>query len=170
MNEKILNIAFVDGQNLYLGTRDNGWSIDHTRFRIYLAEKYHVKEAYYFIGYMTEKERDLYRNLERAGFILLFKEHSLTLRGNKKGNVDSDIIFQLMKKLVDQEVFSKAFIVSGDGDYKKLVDYLIKKNKFGKMLFPNKQYASSLYQVLGSEFFDCLEDRYTKGKIEYVRK
>ncbi len=170
MNEKISNIAFIDGQNLYLGTRDNGWSIDHTRFRIYLTEKYHVKEAYYFIGYMTEKERDLYRNLEKAGFNLLFKEHSQTLRGNKKGNVDSDIIFELMKKLVDQEVFNKVLIVSGDGDYKKLVDYLIKKSKFGKMLFPNKQYASSLYQVLGSEFFDYLEDQYTKEKIKYVRK
>ncbi len=164
------NIAFIDGQNLYLGTRDNNWSIDHARFRIYLKEKYKIVRAYYFIGYPSEKEKDLYSNLEKAGFILLFKLHSSTLKGNKKGNVDSDIIFEIMKKLVDKESFNKAFIVSGDGDYKKLVDYLIEKNRFGKMLFPNKQYSSSLYKILGSEFFDYLEDKYTKEKIEYLRK
>ena len=60
-------------------------------------------------------------------------------------------------------------IVSGDGDYKKVVDYLIKKNKFKKILFPNKKFASSLYKKLGSEFFDYLEniktyiDRNEKG-------
>jgi len=29
------NLAFVDGQNLYLGTKQNGWAIDHERFRDY---------------------------------------------------------------------------------------------------------------------------------------
>lgn len=165
-----INIALIDGQNLHLGTRENNWSIDQKRFRVYLSEKYKVTEAFYFIGYMSESEQNLYRNLQKAGFILLFKEHSSTLRGNKKRNVDSDIIFELMKKIVENEVFEKAYIVSGDGDYKKLVDYLIKKDKFGKMLFPNKQFSSSLYQTLGSEFFDYLEDKFTKEKIKYVHK
>jgi len=39
-----------------------------------------------------------------------------------------------------------------------LVDYLIKKNKFKKILFPNKKFASSLYKKLGSEYFDYLEN------------
>lgn len=38
-----------------------------------------------------------------------------------------------------------------------LVDFLIEEKKFGKMLFPNRQYASSLYKKLGSEYFDYLE-------------
>ena len=75
-----------------------------------------------------------------------------------------------MKKLVDNEPFGKAFIISGDGDYKKVVDYLIKKNKFGKMLFPNKQFASSLYKSLGGEFYDYLENADVKAKISYQRK
>ena len=92
------------------------------------------------------------------------------MRGNKKGNVDSDMIFEIMKKLIDDESFDKVFIVSGDGDYKKLVDFLIKKECFGKMLFPNKRYASSLYKSLGGEFFDYLETPGVKAKIAYVHK
>jgi uncharacterized LabA/DUF88 family protein len=164
------NIAFIDGQNLHLGTKESGWAIDHARFRTYLSEKYSITEAYYFLGFVSEEEQDLYDKLQKAGFILSFREHSSALRGSKKGNVDSDIIFALMRKLVENEPFGKAFIISGDGDYKKMVDYLVKKSKFGKMLFPNRQFASSLYKSLGSEFYDYLENADVKAKISYQRK
>lgn len=164
---KRANIAFIDGQNLHLGTRETGWSIDHRKLRVYLAEKYNVGEAYYFLGFVTEDEQELYDRLQKAGFILSFREHSPALRGKKKGNVDCDIIFGIMKKLVDNEPFDKAFIVSGDGDYRKLVDYLLKKGRFGKMLFPNEKYASSLYTSLGREYFDYLEAPDVKKKIVY---
>jgi uncharacterized LabA/DUF88 family protein len=167
---KISNIAFIDGQNLHLGTKESGWAIDHAKFRIYLNEKYNVTEAYYYLGYISEDEQDLYNNLQKAGFILSFREHSSALKGSKKGNVDSDIVFGIMRKLVDNEPFDKVFIVSGDGDYKKMVDYLVKKEKFGKMLFPNEEFASSLYKTLGSEFYDYLENDDVKAKISYRHK
>lgn len=167
---KLNNIAFIDGQNLHLGTKESGWSVDHKKLRTYLRDKYHVTEAYYFLGFVSEGFQDLYDGLQRAGFILSFREHSSTLRGNKKGNVDSDIVFGAMKKLVENEPFDKVFIVSGDGDYKKLVDFLIKKERFGKMLFPNRAFASSLYKSLGGEFFDYLENKGVKAKIEYRHK
>lgn len=164
------NVAFVDGQNLHLGTKESGWYVDHKKFRTYLSDKYHVAEAYYFLGFLSGDEQDLYDSLQKAGFILSFREHSATLRGNKKGNVDCDIIFSAMRKIAEQEPFSKIFIVSGDGDYKKLVDYLVKKGKFGKMLFPNKKFASSLYKSLGGEFFDYLESKDVRAKISYTHK
>ena len=129
-----------------------------------------MTEAYYFLGFVSEEEQDLYDKLQKAGFILSFREHSSALEGRKKGNVDSDIIFGIMKKLVENEPFEKVFIVSGDGDYKKLVDFLIKKGRFGKMLFPNGEFASSLYSSLGSEFFDYLEKPDVKAKIAYIHK
>jgi uncharacterized LabA/DUF88 family protein len=168
--QKESNITFIDGQNLHLGTRESGWAVDHARFRTYLSEKYSITEAYYFLGFISNDEQDLYDKLQKAGFILAFREHSSALRGSKKGNVNSDIIFELMKKLAEGEAFNKAFIVSGDGDYKKVVDYLIKKGKFGKMLFPNKQFASSMYKSLGSEFYDYLASDDVKAKIAYQRK
>lgn len=77
------------------------------------------------------------------------------MMGIKKGNVDSDIVFEAMRRLLDEpSEFEKIILVSGDGDYKKLVDYLVKKNRFLKILFPNKKFASSLYNKLGGERTD----------------
>jgi uncharacterized LabA/DUF88 family protein len=167
---EIRNIAFIDGQNLHLGTKESGWSVDHKKLRTYLKDKYKIDEAYYFLGFVSEGYQELYDGLQRAGFILSFREHSSALRGNKKGNVDSDIVFGIMKKLVEQEPFEKVFIISGDGDYKKLVDFLIKKERFGKMLFPNKTFASSLYETLGSEFYAYLEEKDVRAKMAHTHK
>lgn len=163
-----INLAFIDGQNLHLGTSQNGWKVDHKKFRVYLKDKYHVTEAYYFLGYVSEEEQSLYSNLQKAGFIVVFKEHGSSLLAKKKGNVDTDIVFEIMKNIVDNKDFNKFLLVSGDGDYKKVVDYLIKKSKFKKMLFPNKKFASSLYESLGSEFFDYMEN--IKTYIEWTKK
>lgn len=165
-----LNLAFIDGQNLHLGTTQNGWKVDHQKFRTYLKDKYHVAEAYYFLGFVTEEQQYLYNNLQKAGFIVLFREHSSTLKGAKKGNVDTDIVFEVMKTLIERKDFSNILLVSGDGDYKKLVDYLIEKNCFKKILFPNKQFASSLYAKLGSEFFDYLEKPDIQSKISFTQQ
>ena len=78
-----------------------------------------------------------------------------------------------MKEYVENESFDKIYIVSGDGDYKRMVDYLVKKGKFGRMLFPNKKFASSLYKNLGgrgNEYFDYLESPDIKAKIAYIHK
>lgn len=150
------NFAFIDGQNLYLGTKQENWYIDLTKFKIYLKDKYHISEAYYFLGYLQEENNDLYKEIQKAGFIVLFKEHNQYSVTKKKGNVDTDIVFEIMKNLVENKEFNKIVLVSGDGDYKKVVEYLIQKNRFLKVLFPNKKYASSLYKKLGSEFYDYL--------------
>ncbi len=167
-NEQVKNLAFLDGQNLHMGTAKreiNPWSIDLMRFRVYLAEKYNVVKAFYHLGYLQDSSRaqEIYERIQNAGFILVFRQHGEAMIGNKKGNVDSDIIFSVMKRLYKKEDFEKIILVSGDGDYKSLVDFLIEENKFEKMLFPNKKFASSLYKKLGSRYFDYLEN--IKDKI-----
>ena len=109
-------------------------------------------------------DKSLYEKIQKAGFILVFKEHSSVMLGKKKGNVDSDIVFQVMKKLIRKEKFDQIILVSGDGDYKMLVDFLIEEKKFKKILFPNRKFASSLYKSLGRKYFAYLEE--SKNKIE----
>ena len=168
--EKESNLAFIDGQNLHLGTTQNGWKVDHAKFRIYLKDKYQVDEAYYFLGYVSEEQQSLYSNLQKAGFIVLFKEHISTLKGTKKGNVDTDIVFEIMKTIIERKDFNKVLLVSGDGDYKKVVDFLIQKGMFKKLLFPDRKFASSLYSKLGSELFDYLENTGIQAKIAFTLK
>ncbi|MFA5799351.1 MAG: NYN domain-containing protein [Candidatus Peribacteraceae bacterium] len=168
--EKESNLAFIDGQNLHLGTTQNDWKVDHAKFRIYLKDKYKVGEAYYFLGYVSEEQQELYKNLQKSGFIVLFREHSANLKANKKGNVDTDIVFEIMKTLIERDDFSKMLLISGDGDYKKLVDYLISKDRLKKLLFPNRQFASSLYRSLSPTYFDYLDTVSIRAKIEYFQK
>jgi uncharacterized LabA/DUF88 family protein len=158
MKIKSNNTAFIDGQNLYLGTKEEGWFVDVKRFRIYLKDKYKVSEAYYFFGYLQEEHTDLYSELQKAGFIVIFKEYNQYAITKKKGNVDTDIVFEAMKQVIENSSLDKVVLVSGDGDYKKMVDYLITKNKFQKILLPNRKFASSLYKKLGSEYFDYLSN------------
>ncbi|MCK5539249.1 MAG: hypothetical protein KAI79_20670, partial [Bacteroidales bacterium] len=55
-----------------------------------------------------------------------------------------------------KELFDKIVLVSGDGDYKMLVDFLIEEGRFKKILFPNKKFASSLYKKITRKYFDYL--------------
>ena len=166
MNEK--NIAFIDGQNLYLGTKLNkegSWSINLAKFRVYLREKYCVEKAYYYLGFLIEENQNLYEEIQSAGFILIFREHSSLMKGKKKGNVDSDIILDIMKKMYYQDIFDGIVMVSGDGDYKQIVDFLITENRFKKILFPSQKQASSLYKKIEGKFFASLDDIDVKKKI-----
>ncbi len=152
------NLAFIDGQNLYLGTgsEEPAWKVDLIKFREYLFRKYHVQKAYYFLGFVDEKYQNLYEEIQNAGFILIFRQHNSAMLGKKKGNVDSDIIFSIMKKMYKKELFDKIVLVSGDGDYKALVDFLIEEKRLEKVLFPNKKFASSLYKKITRVYYDYL--------------
>ncbi len=160
------NLAFIDGQNLYMGTNSGNepWEVDLVKFRQYLLAKYHVDKAYYFLGFVKEKYDDLYEEIQSAGFILKFREHNSAMLSKKKGNVDTDIVFDIMKKIYKKEPFDKIVLVAGDGDYKMLVDFLIEEEKFEKILFPNKEFASSLYKSITRVYFDYLLN--IKNKIK----
>jgi uncharacterized LabA/DUF88 family protein len=171
--ETIENYAFIDGQNLQLGTLGShqAWVVSFKKFRIYLREKYQVLQAYYFLGFIQEKYRDMYIKIQEAGFILVFREHHSLMQGKKKGNVDCDIVFSIMQKLYKKEIIGKVILVSGDGDYKRLVDFLIEENKLKKILFPDAKKASSLYRDnFDSKYTSDLSNKDIKKKIEKMKR
>lgn len=163
------NYAFIDAQNLYMGTANREkypWRIDVNRFRIYLRDKYHVTKAFYFLGCVHDEFSDLYESIQSAGFILVFREHNPNMVGTKKWNIDSDLIFSVMKKLYKKEAFDNIVLVSGDGDYKQMVDFLLEEKRLEKILFPDWNRRSSLYNKLSNKFFTNLDDRDIRKKIE----
>ena len=168
------NYCYIDGQNLHLGTAsaDPSWTIDLYKFRVYLRDKYNVEKAFYYLGYVQDglKIEQLYENIQNAGFILVFRQHNAAMIGKKKGNVDSDIIFSVMKRLYNKDEFDNILLVSGDGDYKMLIDFLIEEKKLEKILFPNKKFRSSLYNAIGAKYFANLDDADVKKKIAFKHK
>ena len=165
------NYAYIDGQNLYMGTAKSApkWSIDLARFRVYLSQKYHVTKAFYYLGYVQEGSQieKLYEEIQSAGFVLVFRQHNSAMLGQKKGNVDADIIFNVMKRLYENEEFDNIVLVSGDGDYKMMVDFLIEEQRFEKILFPNSKFRSSLYKKISAQYYASLDQPDTRKKIEY---
>ena len=125
MYPKENNYAFIDGQNLNLGIKSLGWSLDSKKFRIYLKEKYSVTVAYYFIGYLPENQ-DLYSALQKYGYYLIFKPIIADGKNKPKGNVDADLVLRVM---LDYHKFDKAIIITSDGDFYCLVKYLYQNNK-----------------------------------------
>lgn len=138
------NYAFIDGQNLHFGIKSMGWKIDHKKFREYLTENHNVDRAYIFLGFM-EEHQDLYNVLQEAGFICFFKPLVRYDDGTIKGNVDADMVLQVM---VDIENYDGAVIVSGDGDFSGLLRHLMTKKKLGQVIIPNKDKYSSLFDRL----------------------
>src|SRR5271167_2515684 len=64
--------AFIDSQNLNLGTQRMGWKLDWRKFREFLDKKYGVTHAYMFIGYMSENE-SLYEYMHELGYLIVLK-------------------------------------------------------------------------------------------------
>jgi len=148
------NYAFIDSQNLNLGVQKIGWKMDWRKFRLWLQEKYGVTHAFMFIGYMQENE-SLYELMHGHGYLvalkptLEIKPHAENGDETKdkdekpvvKGNIDADLVLYAMKELPN---YDKAVIVSGDGDFFGLIEYLSQQKKLLKVLTPNQRYSTLL--------------------------
>jgi uncharacterized LabA/DUF88 family protein len=134
------NYAFIDSQNLNLSIRDQGWLLDFAKFRIYIRDRFNVAKAYLFIGYVYNNQ-SLYTYLQTAGYIVIFKPTLILPNETYKGNVDAELVLHSM---IEYENYDKAVIVSGDGDFHCLVEYLIDQNKLRRLIVPNKHRFSSL--------------------------
>ena len=161
--------AFIDSQNLNVSTQKFGWKMDWQKFRQFLADKYGVGKAYMFIGYIPENE-SLYEQMHEAGYAVVLKptfdmtkprpedmpvdenakakEHNNGAPDAKpadkkpvKGNIDAELVLWAMKEMSN---YDKAIIVSGDGDFFCLVEYLEAKGRLLHLLTPSSHY-SGLY-------------------------
>jgi len=158
------NYAFIDSQNLNLGIRELGWKLDYYRFRVYLKEKYSVQVAYMFVGF-TPLQHALYDNLERAGFILCFKPTIPDEYGKIKGNVDADLV---LRAVLEQDHYDQAIIISSDGDFYSLVEYLHGTNKLSAVVSPSPEQCSALLKQAAGDRMQYVN--YLRNKLEYKRR
>jgi uncharacterized LabA/DUF88 family protein len=138
------NYAFIDSQNLYLGVNSQGWQLDYKKFRLYLKNKFNVSQAFIFIG-LVENNQKLYTQLQQAGYILVFKPTIQYFQNGKKtvkGNVDAELV--LHAAAIEYSNYSKAVLVTGDGDFACLIEYLNTQNKLQNILTPNGTYSKLL--------------------------
>lgn len=158
--------AFIDSQNLNVSVQNFGWKMNWKKFREFLTDKYGVTNAFMFIGYVPEHE-DLYEKMHEAGYSVVLKQTYDMSRPRPesdpdkkpeeerkiKGNVDADLVLWAMKEMSN---YDKCIIVSGDGDFHSLVEYMINKNRLLKLLTPTGHY-SNLYRQF-EQYIDRIDD------------
>ncbi|HSX30714.1 MAG TPA: NYN domain-containing protein [Candidatus Saccharimonadales bacterium] len=167
------NYAFIDSQNLNLGVQKIGWKMDWRRFRLWLQEKYNVTHAFMFIGYMAENE-SLYELMHEHGYLIVLKptleikakpEEEQPPSGEEqkpivKGNIDADLVLYAMKEYRN---YDKAVIVSGDGDFYGLIEFLAERQKLLRLLTPNQRYSTLLKQF--EPYIEGLDQH--RGELAY---
>ena len=163
------NYTYIDGQNLKHNTSfgQPAWEIDLRKLRLYLQRKYQVAIAYYFVGAFLPENAKLYKSLARYGYQVIFRKHGKNTLSKKKGNVDTDIVFSIMRDLIENPSLAQVILVSGDGDYWRVVDYLIQKQRLAKLLAPNRHHTSSLYsRYIPDRYISYLDDPMVKRRLQ----
>ena len=131
-NERIA--LFIDGSNLYAAARALGFDIDYKKLlKIFSAEGYMVR-AFYYTALVEDQEyspiRPLVDWLDYNGYTMVTKptkEFTDTAGRRKiKGNMDIELAVDVMEMTphIDHVV-----IFSGDGDFRRLVEWSQSKGK-----------------------------------------
>ena len=162
-NKKQNNYAFIDSQNLNLAICDLGWKLDWIKFRKYLKDKFDISKAFLFIG-KIKKHQNIYDFLKKHNFEVTFKP-TIIQDGKPKGNCDAELVLHSAK--IEYDNYDKAMIISGDGDFYCLIQFLKENNKLYKIGIPNKKKYSSLLKKFRHPFFLYLSD--LKDKLEYKK-
>lgn len=159
------NFAYVDGANLHKGIVELGWHLNYKRFRVWLLEKYGVNKAYLFLGFVPSNT-NLYRDLQNWGYTVIFKPTVPDGYGEIKGNCDAEMVLQAVSDMYEK-FFDKAVVVTGDGDFACLVNFLKERDRFEVVLSPNSKKASILLKKAVPQDIVFLE-RFRR-RLEYVK-
>lgn len=143
------NYAFIDSQNLNLAILGLGWKLDFGKFRLFLKYEYRIEKAFIFVGYYPGNE-SLYTFLQNVGYVVIFKP-TLTDKSGKivKGNCDAELVLHSMIEFAN---YDQAIIISGDGDFHCLIEYLLGKGKLFKVGIPDRNKFSSLLRKFRPNF------------------
>jgi len=132
---------YIDGNNLYRSAKELGFQIDHKKFRGWIRQKYNLILVYLFIGLLPGRVK-FYKYLQTCGYILIFKQ-TISIGEKIKGNCDAELV---LKNVTDfyTKSFNSCIIITGDGDFGCLVEFLKENDSIYCILSPNQNKFSIL--------------------------
>lgn len=154
--------CYIDGNNLYRAAKELGFRLDYKRFRSWLRQKYNVANVYLFIGLVPDQLK-FYQYLQESGFILVFKQ-TITVAGVIKGNCDAELVLKVVSDFYT-DAFDDCLIVTGDGDFGCLVEFLRENNKLHLIVAPDERKCSILLKNKDAEV-TALNDLYHKFSMK----
>ena len=142
--------------------------MDWRKFRIWLKDNYNVDKAFMFIGYMAENEA-LYEQLHEQGYLIAPQAHRRysAARCRRQGRACHRKRQHRCRPgatpAKELPNYGKAIIVSGDGDFFGLVEYLAEQKNCSHVMTPNWQYSSLLKQF--DDYVVRLDERRRSWRI-----
>jgi len=167
MNNKEKNNIYIDGANLHKGSLELNNVINYKKFNGWLRQKYKAEKIYLFIG-LIPKYLKLYQKLQEDGYILVFKETVMNESGKVKGNCDAELVLKISSDFYENKT-DNFIIISGDGDFGCLVQFLLEKNKKVTILPPVKEKCSFLLRKTKAKI-SPLNEQYHKFSEQLKEK
>jgi len=149
---------YIDGNNLYRSAKELGFDIDYKKFRGWLRQKYNPTNVYLFIGLVPERTK-FYEYLQSCGYILVFKQ-TVSVGEKIKGNCDAELVLKTVSDFYTKS-FSKCILITGDGDFGCLVEFLKENKSIETILSPDENKCSILLRNKNIEI-TFLNDLYHK--------
>ena len=149
---------YIDSNNLYRSARELGFEIDYKIFRGWLRQKYNPQFVYLFIGFISERAK-FYEHLKNCDYVLVFKQ-TVSVAEKIKGNCDAEIVLKTTSDFYTK-AFDSCILITGDGDFGCLVEFLQKNKSMRQIIAPDKNKCSFLLRNknVGMTF---LNDHYHK--------
>ena len=134
-----------------------------------LLKTYQLSVAQIALANKYIQQAKFYRKLELFGYKLFIKpvkryQNTEFEISRRKANCDVDLTLEVLSNI---ELYDRAIVVSGDGDFLPLYKYLERKNKEVYVLSRSSRVAREVTNHLGTRF---LEIRKLQNKIEFLGK
>ncbi len=145
---------YIDDSNLYKRGKDTGWLCDYKKILAWVSELSEIKYARIYKGKpRSEPERSIAETLEKyyksIGYDVTTKDlKRITDPSDPKGyrnkcNFDIEMHDEIMEDLGDLDI---VYVFSGDSDFLRTKDKILKKGKRVKFIAYEKGFAWELRQ------------------------
>lgn len=125
---------FVDGANMFYAQRKLKWHIDWEKILGYFSKGHELYNAFYYSGFRGPKEISMDKFLKKLSFLgytvrrkplkrIIDEESGKSI---EKSNLDIEIAIDMLNTA---ERYDKAILLSGDGDFERVIELLRTKGK-----------------------------------------
>lgn len=158
-NERIA--VFIDGDNLYGTLSILGWQMDFAKLRSLITADCTIYDCFYYTSWDDdEKKKNFAIFLINNGFTVKKRELQKIMQGGRvqkiKGNID---ILMTLDIVVTRKNYDIAVLVTGDGDFCPVVEYLRSVGK--RVVAISSKFEAASIELVNSvdRFIDLAEIR-----------
>lgn len=167
--------VFIDGANLYATARTLDMEIDYRLLKDFFAQKGRLVRAFYYTAIMDDQEysplRPLIDWLDYNGYTLVTKplKEFTDENGRRKvkGNMDIEMAVDM---LAMAETIDHMVLMSGDGDFRRLIEAVQRKGVRVTVVSSNSTQPSMVADELRREADQFIDLESLRGQVARSRR